>query len=592
MAVLQGRYLMGQILGEGAYGSVCKAIDIKNNRAKCAIKTLDLSFVPEGERRESWSAEAVVREVSLLRKLEHPNVLRVLDFIQDGDKHWLVTELCEGPDLQKILDKRGALHLDEAAAFLRQCVAALRHLHEHSMVHRDVKPANVVVFEPLENVRTSHLLSCSLRLVDFGLARLLPEPCHTPQKQRRRSSSSKVLAALTSPSPGGSRHGGSRHGGSTFGSMAAGASPGNSRHGGSGSRHGGSTFGSASAAVGGGGAPAQHHPSPGSSRHGSRHGGSLFGGPTASPAGSEHGGSRHGSRHNSRHGGSCFSSIEEGGGVPRQATSSAAAEDPISAVASPPREAAVKGGSLFACTFGVGDGRSREGRSPNSSGHSSLHGSKHGGSMYESSSTPPHQRPPWGSTFELSAHGGLIYAPPELHAAWDARIGALQVSGRDAARIDVYALGLMLRYMLTGLPPNVAETSRTMRAPPRYHDDDSGCGGCLPCLFLPAGPPRLLREMSELPQEAVGLVEKMTSKNVIERLGLSGGGGTRVVDAGGGGGGGVRALAQPRRSHGAEPCQAPAAAAAPAAVPELSGVVVMHVDLNSSGVSATTAASV
>ena len=114
--------------------------------------------------------------------------------------------------------------------------------------------------------------------------------------------------------------------------------------------------------------------------------------------------------------------------------------------------------------------------------------------------------------FELSAHGGLVYAPPELHAAWDAKIGALQLNGRDAARIDVYALGLMLRYMLTGLPPNMTEA-------PRY-DDDGGCGGCLPCLF-PAGPPRLLREMSEVPREAVGLIEKMTSKNVIERLGLS-----------------------------------------------------------------------
>ena len=72
MSVVDGRYIVGRELGEGAYASVCKGFDIQNGRRPVAVKTLDLTWVPPGETRSSWSVETVKREVDMMRKLDHP----------------------------------------------------------------------------------------------------------------------------------------------------------------------------------------------------------------------------------------------------------------------------------------------------------------------------------------------------------------------------------------------------------------------------------------------------------------------------------------------------------------------------------------
>ena len=182
MAVIAGRYLMGQHLGEGAYGAVCKAIDIKQDRRRVAVKTLDLTMLPPGETKASWTMDAVQLEVSLMQRLDHQNVLRVLDFIKGDSIFWLVTELCEGPDLQVLLEARGALLFDEAAALLAQCAKALQELHKHGIVHRDVKPA--VGCPRTQTLHRCQSLLASCRCTDLRLA---PYPCMT----RRMWSSSR-----------------------------------------------------------------------------------------------------------------------------------------------------------------------------------------------------------------------------------------------------------------------------------------------------------------------------------------------------------------------------------------------------------------
>ena len=474
MSVVNGRYILSSALGEGAYGVVCKAYDIKLDRRPVAIKTLDLSDCPAGESACSWNLASVKREVSLMQRLDHANVLRVLDFIEGDDKHWLVTEFCQGPDVQKILNRRGALQLVEAATIIAQCVAALRHLHAHHVVHRDVKPANVVVFDPLLDLHRSPLQGCTVKLVDFGLARLLPQPCDTPSEPRR------LFGGLFSRSPVHSRES------STHNTSPARSNP-NSLHGNSG--------------------------------HGLSQ---LFAALRSSPVAS-----REGSRHGCTHGGNFFASI---------AKPSASSESEAGLCKAPPTKSPV-GLRRFGCgasprrpshEHGIGltiavDAKATK---PASSSPMTpprgapLHGASR--TLNASPSTSP-EYSAHGTIADLSAHGTIAFAPPEVHAAWERGCKSISVSARDAARWDVYALGLMLRYMLLGVPP----------------DGFVEPGEGLPWKLKPGGkfflgmrlpwqkkrpppPPPLVRDATDLPAEVASLVEQMTATDAAKRIGLSG----------------------------------------------------------------------
>lgn len=100
------------------------------------------------------------REAKLAATLSDPHIVRVLDYGATREVHYLVMEYIEGQDLRSLIDERGSLSWQEAFGFLDQLVAALEHAHLHGVVHRDIKPQNVMITED----RT-------LKVLDFGIAR-------------------------------------------------------------------------------------------------------------------------------------------------------------------------------------------------------------------------------------------------------------------------------------------------------------------------------------------------------------------------------------------------------------------------------------
>jgi hypothetical protein len=148
-------------IGRGGRGIVYKARDLALNRL-VAIKTL-----PPGG---SISLEERFRvEASALARLNHPNIVQVYGG-REGDRPYLVQELVEGPSLRQVVGERGPLPAEEAARIAEDLAGALDYAHTRGVLHRDVKPANVLM-----------TAEGTPKLVDFGLAKL-PEfdPTITP----------------------------------------------------------------------------------------------------------------------------------------------------------------------------------------------------------------------------------------------------------------------------------------------------------------------------------------------------------------------------------------------------------------------------
>jgi Protein kinase domain/GAF domain len=98
-------------------------------------------------------------EARLLSRLRHPRVVRVIDLVADEHGDFLVMELVRGPSLAAVLDERGPLPVADAVEYVRQACEALAYVHQEHVVHRDVKPANLILADD------------GIVLVDFGIAR-------------------------------------------------------------------------------------------------------------------------------------------------------------------------------------------------------------------------------------------------------------------------------------------------------------------------------------------------------------------------------------------------------------------------------------
>lgn len=133
-----GPYVITDFIGQGGMGQVFKAVHQVMGR-ECAVKVLPLHRVNEE------TLAGFMREIRLQAKLDCPYLVRAHDAGMDGSVHYLVTEYVPGMDLRKLVKTRGRLTQDQAAGIVMQAALGLSYAHEQGMVHRDVKPGNILV---------------------------------------------------------------------------------------------------------------------------------------------------------------------------------------------------------------------------------------------------------------------------------------------------------------------------------------------------------------------------------------------------------------------------------------------------------------
>ncbi len=153
--LLDNRYEILEIIGTGGMAVVYKALDHRLNRS-VAIKILkdDLSRNQEFRRRFHGESQAVAM-------VSHPNIVGVYDVSRSGEADYIVMELIEGISLKEYLQRKGNLNWRETLHFSMQIAKALEHAHSKGIVHRDIKPHNIMI-----------LKDGSIKVADFGIARI------------------------------------------------------------------------------------------------------------------------------------------------------------------------------------------------------------------------------------------------------------------------------------------------------------------------------------------------------------------------------------------------------------------------------------
>lgn len=155
------RYQKLEKIGEGTYGVVYKARD-RNTGEVIALKKIRLEADDEGV------PSTAIREISLLKELPHPNIVHLKDVVHTESKLYLIFEYLDH-DLKRHMEARGAaLPPQVVKSYLYQMLSGLTFCHTHRVLHRDLKPQNILIER-----------DGSLRLADFGLARAFGLPIKT-----------------------------------------------------------------------------------------------------------------------------------------------------------------------------------------------------------------------------------------------------------------------------------------------------------------------------------------------------------------------------------------------------------------------------
>jgi serine/threonine protein kinase len=160
--VIAGRYTLEREIGRGGTGAVHLGRDEVLGR-QVALKRIGM--VPGADAPDQVRAE---REARLAAMLNHPHVVAVYDLVVEGDHQWLVMEYVEGETLAERIRRLGKLDHADAASLMWQAADALAEAHAHDVVHRDVKPSNILVTGMDQ-----------AKLTDFGIARAQADPSLT-----------------------------------------------------------------------------------------------------------------------------------------------------------------------------------------------------------------------------------------------------------------------------------------------------------------------------------------------------------------------------------------------------------------------------
>ena len=151
-------YTLLEIIGSGQYGEVYKAIDHNNNNY-VAIKMVSCQKFKEVPKLEEFT----MNEIQTLSRIDNPNIIQFIEMLKTVNHYYFVYEYCNGGTLEDKMRQKKYFSEDEALPILRQIINAFRSLYSDNIIHRDVKPSNILFHNDV------------IKIADFGFCKQLNE---------------------------------------------------------------------------------------------------------------------------------------------------------------------------------------------------------------------------------------------------------------------------------------------------------------------------------------------------------------------------------------------------------------------------------
>jgi serine/threonine-protein kinase len=162
-STIANRYKLGKSLAQGGNGVIYPGEDIHTNQ-RVAVKVMHEEYLSNSQYVERFR-----REAECLAALEHPHIVKLIDYGIDTERAYLVMEFVEGMDLHDVLQKVGEIPFERAVPIFIQVCNALGFAHQAGLIHRDLSPANIVLDASYDDIDFA-------KLIDFGLVKVVEQP--------------------------------------------------------------------------------------------------------------------------------------------------------------------------------------------------------------------------------------------------------------------------------------------------------------------------------------------------------------------------------------------------------------------------------
>ena len=155
------KYIIGNKIGSGSYGTVYEATNIIF-KSKVAMKMII--------KKENMNSVLINNEIDILKKMSHPNIVRIYEFYESVNCFYLINEYCDKGELYNYINKSN-LNEQQLAIIFYQVFSGLCYLHENNVLHRDIKPENILISKKEKDLNSDEIYFW-IKIIDFGTAKI------------------------------------------------------------------------------------------------------------------------------------------------------------------------------------------------------------------------------------------------------------------------------------------------------------------------------------------------------------------------------------------------------------------------------------